>query len=216
MGGSFIVVANQSGLPKPPMEAEGVSTAWEIGLKCTPGLDALKCLRQVLADKLAANPVWFGIRPSVDGVIFPVDPVQLPTIAKDEQVDVVIGSTSLDTVCGPPWDMNGTGTVSSKPVPHDCDTFSGNLSALYGTSASEVASQYKCQGSASAHEVAQLWLRLSRDVSISCPMQWLAEKLLATGPKAKVRMYEFAYNADSTWRGLAGHGAELGYVFNDP
>jgi len=217
--GSCIVAAAGSGLPRSPAEAAGISAAWAASLGCGGGNATLGCLRGLPAESLVRGP-WFGLRPSVDGALLAADPALLPLAALPQESgapELLFGSTSLDTVCAPPWDDgSGTGPARTRPWPVDCPAFNARLEELLGAGlAAEVAEKYPCGKGTSAPEVARLWLRLSRDVAVACPMAWLAGKALAAAPAARLRAYEFAYNANASWRGLAPHGAELPYVFDD-
>lgn len=219
--GAGIVLTANSGLPRNASEAADSSQAWQQSLGCAPGTGALKCLRGLPVSQLIADASWYAIRPAIDGELLPAPLNDLQLILPSDG-ELLIGSTSLDTVCAPPWDDgSGHGPAHTQPWPKGCKEFHERLTVIFGADAHAVASQYPCLEpepdlEALPDVASKAWLQLSRDVSVACPSQWLAEKLIASNASAVVWAYEFGYNADPSWRGLAAHGAELGYVFDDP
>eukprot|EP01065_Artemidia_motanka_P022621 TRINITY_DN26827_c0_g1_i1.p1 TRINITY_DN26827_c0_g1~~TRINITY_DN26827_c0_g1_i1.p1 ORF type:complete len:542 (+),score=158.41 TRINITY_DN26827_c0_g1_i1:64-1626(+) len=204
------VVARDVGVPYSAAAGEATSAAWAASLGC----HSVECLRALPADNLTSTGLWFAVRPSVDGAAVPSDPFDLPVVLPAQgRAEVLIGSTSLDTVCAPPWDGGG-GKGRLPPWPSTCAELSANLTGVFGAAVSEeVVQEYGC--SASRPELT--WLAVSRDVSITCPALWLSEKVAGSRPDASVRLYQFSYNPSASgWAGLAAHGAELSYVFDDP
>ena len=121
---------------------------------------------------------------------------------------VLMGSNTLDTLYGPPWNDPGAATTPA--------LFQASLAKYFGKNAAAVAAVY---GAVTTDQDAyRTWLQINGDACNMCPTRSLASLLTVQGHA--VYLYAFGFNPgsppDHALEGLAGHATELPFAFGVP
>ncbi len=182
------------GYQLPSAEAAGES------FMTTAGVDSMKALRAVPADKLVALPA-FRTQEVVDGWVLPDEIPAIFAQKKQNNVPVIVGQNLNEM----------TSLTAAASLPGTLDEYRQRIDAQYGELAKEFDQVY---GVKSAADIAAAMLGAGRDTTFSLHMRTWARMTVAAGSKAY--LYLFSHVPPSPRRQELGafHAGELPYVFN--
>lgn len=175
------------------------------------GAFSLSALREASVSKLVNSTFWPAISPSPDGWWLQKMPADLPILSS--KVEVLIGSNTMDSLFGPPWDSNlpaPLGTVFKLLVPTTRLGYEARVWSYFG---SEGLSLYPAPKNGAPDDYRKAFIQLNADVCNTCPKHWMAQKLLRANTTVFAYSFGFWPNSTGVWNDMACHGCEMDYVF---
>jgi len=220
--GLFRAAAMQSGACNGPWGPADSAAGKANGLSFMKSLNAtsLAGLRGLSAQQLLNSSAYYGLYPSVDGVLLPDAPKKIYErggLALDPGRSILLGSNTLDGVMEAPWRAN------NKYLPNTTEGYQQALELYFGevlvTSDSLAALNLPGNWSAWPKVVEALYpaqpnasrayLQINSDVCVVCPTRSLAAML----HHSRHRPYLYRFGWNPRYDGFASHASEVGLVF---
>lgn len=183
-------------------------------------MDALQAasladMRRIDAEKLFQASVSPGIdgfgNPSPDGFFLQDHPSALPVLTQN--TEIIVGSNSMDTLWAPPY-LTTLEKGLNITIPSTASEYKTLVRGHFGDAGLALYPGPDAAGSSAEAEVRNAFYRISSDVCNTCPMHWMAQKLV--GAADTVYAYHFGFEAEPSLLGLACHSCEISDVFDLP